>query len=100
MAEKVHFSHSCEDRQIFEFLCKKNENTNSDLYRRAVKALSNVVENGLTTRQKQVIMLYYFKRLNMPEIAKLLGLDKSTVSRTIKRARDKIFSVLRYYFNQ
>lgn len=85
---------------MFELLSGNGTNDNSGLYRCALHALRNLLKNGLTARQKQVIMLYYFKGLDMREISDTLCINISTVSRTIKRGRDRIFSVLRFYFNQ
>ena len=98
---RVHFSQGNEDKKMFELINELNSNsTNSDLRRCAMRAIRNVVENELTSRQKEVIMLYYYEKYNMPEIAQMLDVNISTISRTIKRARTHMFSVLRYYFNQ
>mgnify|MGYP000415947643 FL=1 len=43
-------------------------------------------------------MLYYYSGLGVSEIADKLEIAPSTVSRTIKRARDKIYKYLKYYF--
>ena len=45
---------------------------------------------NLTEKQKCYIMLYYRDNLSMEEIAKRLGVAKSTVSRTISRGRNRI----------
>lgn len=42
------------------------------------------------------MLLYYEKRLNMRQIAELMGIDKSTVSRTIKRGESRLRRCLRY----
>ena len=41
-------------------------------------------------------MLYYAEGLNMREIGERLGVDKSTVSRTIKRGERRLRRCLRY----
>lgn len=53
-------------------------------------------ERELTARQRQVLELYYDRGLRMTEIGRLLGVDSSTVSRTLRRARDRLFRFLRY----
>ncbi len=63
----------------------------------AKKLLRQVIQNDLTTRQKQIILLYFGKRMNMTEIANLLQVNKSTVSRTLRRALDRLEKYLRYY---
>ncbi len=46
--------------------------------------------NGLTERQRQCIELYYFRNLKMAEVADVLGLKISTVSRHIAAAMKKL----------
>lgn len=57
----------------------------------------NIIENELSARQKQILVLYYKEEKNMPEIARTLGVNVSTVSRTHKRACDSIRSRLKAY---
>ena len=42
------------------------------------------------------LALYYDRGMKMVQIAKKLGVNRSTVSRTIKRAQDKLRRYLRY----
>lgn len=53
-------------------------------------ALLYTINNGLTVRQRQILMMYYFEDLDQNEIAQALEINKSTVSRTLKAARGKI----------
>ena len=62
-------------------------------------ALREVIQNDLTPRQKQLVLMYYYQNLNNKQIAKLLHIDNSTVSRTLKRARKKIYQYLHIYFD-
>ena len=39
----------------------------------------------MTERQRQTLLMYYAQGYNMREIGERLGVDKSTISRTIKR---------------
>ena len=50
----------------------------------------------VTERQKQVLFLYYNQGLTMREIGAALGVDRSTVSRTIKRGEARLHRCLRY----
>ena len=47
-------------------------------------------------QQRQVLLLYYAEGLNMREIGERLGVDKSTISRTIKRGERRLQRCLRY----
>ena len=53
-------------------------------------------ERELTPRQRQMVALYYDRGLNMVQIARRLGVNRSTVSRTLRRARDRLYRYLRY----
>ncbi|QZY54330.1 RNA polymerase sigma factor [Crassaminicella profunda] len=44
----------------------------------------------LTTKQKQIIILYYGKGLNMRRISKMLGLHYQTIVKTKERALEKM----------
>ena len=50
----------------------------------------------LTPRQKQMLELYFDQGMNMPQIARALDLNRSTVSRTLRRARERLYRCLRY----
>lgn len=61
------------------------------------KALRRAIEEELTPRQREVLLLYYFEGMLQPEIASHLGINKSSVSRTIKRARERLKKSLHFY---
>ena len=96
-ARNVITSYSIHYTKLYEN-SSENTNTNSEKLKIAKKALKKVVEEQLSTRQKQVIVLYYYKKLDMPEIARLLSVNVSTISRTLKRARQNIIKYLKFYF--
>lgn len=74
-------------------------NDNSKQYKALKRVLRSVIENELTQRQKQVVMLYYYEGKTVLEIGKILNINKSTVSRHLRKARDRIERVLKYgYF--
>lgn len=50
------------------------------------KQLHFLIENCLTARQKQIIVLYYYQKQTLRQIADILGITESTVCRTKKRA--------------
>jgi len=59
------------------------------------RILLNIIKNELTPRQKQIIMLYYFKKIDSVTIAKQLGITPQAVSAVMARARMKIYRFLR-----
>ena len=59
-------------------------------YWRARKAAMVSAWNALTVRQKQLLRLYREAGMTMEEIAQELGICKSTVSKTIQRARNRL----------
>ena len=53
-------------------------------------------QQALTDRQRQMLELYYDQGLTMGQIALKRNLNRSTVSRTLSRAKDKLYRCLRY----
>lgn len=86
------------DKKLRELYNSKLAETNNDNLKKAKHALIQVIKYDLTERQKEVITLYYYKEMKMSEIADILGLNVSTVSRTIRRAKKKICDRIKYYF--
>lgn len=48
----------------------------------------------LPAKLKEVILLYYYQEMTMPEIAKIVGVTPSMVSKRIKKAHAKLHGVL------
>ena len=69
--------------------------TNDERMYRLRKNLMTAVDE-LTPRQKEVVSLFFFDGMKVTEIGKELGLHKSTVSRTLKRAKEKLYRYLKY----
>jgi RNA polymerase sigma factor (sigma-70 family) len=61
-----------------------------------LKRVRRVVEEELTAHQREILIAYYFQEKNIPQIAEERGVNKSTVSRTLKRAETKLRRYLRY----
>ena len=53
-------------------------------------------QQALTDRQRQMMELYDDQGLTIGQIAMKLNLNRSTVSRTLSRAKDKLYRCLRY----
>ncbi len=69
---------------------------NSRQHTRLKRNLVRALREDVTPRQREFLLLYYGERLNMREIGERLGVDKSTVSRTIKRGERRLQRCLRY----
>ena len=65
--------------------------------RKLRRVMLKVINNELTTRQKEIIMLYYFKGRDTVDIGKALGISPQAVSQIMSRARVKMFRILQYY---
>lgn len=82
------------DKEIRGILCGGGGDDDRARLRRI---LLKVINNELTPRQKEIIVLYYFKDKDTTEIAELLGVSPQAVSAVRARARLRLFRVLRYY---
>jgi len=69
---------------------------NSREISRLKRNLIRALKEDVTPRQRQAMLLYYAEGLNMREIGERLGVDKSTISRTIKRGERRLQRCLRY----
>ncbi len=71
--------------------------TDEDRRSRLRNVLLKVINNELTPRQKQIIMLYYFQNKDMVCIGRELGVTPQAVSAAMSRARLRMFRILQYY---
>lgn len=53
-------------------------------------------ETELTPRQREMVRLCFDRELTVSQIARELGVNPSTVCRTLKRARQRLYRCLRY----
>ncbi len=81
------------DKEIRGILCSSGGDDRARLRRILLK----VINNELTPRQKEIIVLYYFKDKDTTEIAELLGVSPQAVSGARARARLRLVRILRYY---
>lgn len=86
----------CADKAI-SALIGDTESSNSEKHRLMLKILRKVIAEELTERQREMITLYYFDKANIPQIAEMLGVNRSTVSRTISRGRRNIMEKMKYF---
>ena len=61
-----------------------------------LQRVQRVIREELTELQRQTLIAYYFQERSIPQIAEERGVNKSTVSRTLKRAEDRLRRCLRY----
>lgn len=74
----------------------EEENTNAEELSRVKLALLRALQEDITEKQRQYLLLYYGEGLNMVQIGEKMGVDKSTVSRTIQRGESRLRRCLRY----
>lgn len=69
---------------------------NAERLERLRRNLRRALETELTERQRRMLDLYYDQGRSMAWIARELAVNRSTVSRTIARARKKLYQSLKY----
>ena len=60
------------------------------------RRMYRVIREELTEVQRQVLLAYYFQEKTVTQIAKDRGVNKSTVSRTLRRAENRLKRFLKY----
>lgn len=61
-----------------------------------LKRIRRAIAQELTELQREILLAYHIQGKNIPQIAADRGVHKSTVSRTLKRAEDKLRRYLKY----
>ena len=67
---------------------------NKDQINRLKRNLTHALRQDITQRQREYMILYYGRNMSMEAIAKQCGVNKSTVSRTLKRGRQRLYRCL------
>lgn len=75
---------------------RENAPDNAEALERLRRNLRFARQQALTERQRQMLELYYDQGLTMGQIAARLHLNRSTVCRTLRRARERLYTCLRY----
>ena len=75
---------------------RQTDPDNAEQLERLRRNLRKARDRELTPRQRQVLSLYYDRGLTMAQIAGRLGVNRSTVCRTIHRARERLYRSLRF----
>lgn len=84
------------DDAITELLGAKSGETD---HSRLKRILVRVIQGELTENQQKMVMMYYFKGMKLQEIADETGISFQAVSATLARARNRLYHVLKYYFD-
>ena len=75
---------------------REQSGDNSERLERLRRNLRRAREAELTQRQREMLYLYYDRGHSMTRIAMELAVNKSTVSRTLARARRRLYRCLKY----
>ena len=75
---------------------RENSEDNSEQLTRLRRNMRRVRAQELTSRQEEMLHLYYDLGMSIPQIAREKGLNKSTVSRTLARGRERLKRYLQY----
>ena len=80
-------------------LCLWRQEESGDTRERIRRLLSNLplaVQQELTPRQREILRLRFTGGMSVTAIAEKLGLNKSTVSRSLARSMERLYKSLRY----
>ena len=78
-------------------LCRQEESgDNRERIRRLLSNLPLAVQQELTPRQREILRLRFTGGMSVTAIAEKLGLNKSTVSRSLARSMERLYKSLRY----
>lgn len=69
-------------------------------HQRMLRVLQQAMAQELTPRQMDCIQGYYFQEQKMSQVAEQLGINTSSVSRHLKRARARLARVMGYAFER
>ena len=75
---------------------QEDSEDNSEQLSRLRRNMRRVRQQELTPRQEEMLHLYYDLGMTIPQIAQEKGLNKSTVSRTLARGRERLKRYLQY----
>ena len=77
--------------------CRRDQSgDNSQRLERLSHNLPLAVRQELTPCQRKMLEMRYYQGMRVTDIAAELGITKSSVSRTLRRAKDRLYRSLRY----
>lgn len=84
------------DRQVTPELLPEPEDSSMEW---KVELVGQIAK--LAPKLREVILLYYYQNMNINEMAQALGIDHSSVSNRLKRAKEKLRDAMKgEYFNE
>lgn len=90
------FNASAINQASFRLWEQAEREDNSEQMKRLLTNLPIAMQEELTERERQIMQMHFNQNMRVTEIARELGIQKSTVSRAISRATEKLFRALRY----
>ncbi len=75
---------------------RENAPDNAEQMDRLRRNLRQARIQELTPRQQELLSMYFDQGMTVPQIARELGVNRSTVSRTLRRAKERLYRCLRY----
>lgn len=75
---------------------QENSGDNREQLDRLLRNLRKARTQELTPRQQQILEMRFEQNMSGAEIARELGLNRSTVSRTLRRAQERLRRCLQY----
>ena len=75
---------------------QENADDNQEQIERLLRNLRKARVQELTPRQQQMLSMCFEQNMSGAEIARELGLNRSTVSRTLRRAQERLRRCLQY----
>lgn len=86
--------------QYDSWAAKKSETLDEFLLRKRKMELNNlvkkVIENELSENEKEIVRLHWYGGKKLTEIAKLLGVNKATISKKLDKINDIVYEKLKY----
>lgn len=98
MRDSVFSSRSSEQLGDLVAWLRENAATNDEQMYRLHKNLKRAIQEDLTKRQRTMLLMRYSRGFSMVRIAEELGVNRSTVSRTLARANKRLEHALKYSF--
>lgn len=97
MEERYVFEHAFEKGKWSGESPEKNIFEDKDYYDKLDKFVHRAIDNGLTSRQRECIVKYYFKNVPVKTIADELDIKTSTVYKHINKGKKTIKELAVYF---